>query len=66
MVLELSQQQIRLLHANLTESIEDLHDEVLHTDTLDMREELREKLHQLQALQRQVEALIQREQQPSL
>ena len=66
MVLELSQQQIRLLHANLTESIEDLHDEVLHTDAHDMRGELREKLHQLQALQRQVEALLQREQQPSL
>ena len=62
MVLELSQQQIDLLHACLAESIEELHDEVLHTDQREMRGELREKLHRLQALQRQVDALIQREQ----
>lgn len=65
MVLELSQQQIHLLHACLAESIEELHDEVLHTDEREMREELREKLHQLQALHRKVEDLMQREQ-PSL
>lgn len=65
MVLELSQQQIHLLHSNLAESIEELHDEVRHTDERGMREELREKLHQLQALQRQVEGLMHREQ-PSL
>ncbi|XXF75342.1 hypothetical protein P2318_19970 [Myxococcaceae bacterium GXIMD 01537] len=65
MVLELSQQQIHLLHACLSESIEGLHDEVLHTDEREMRVELREKLHRMQALQRQVEALMQREQ-PSL
>ncbi len=65
MALELSQQQVNLLHACLAESIEDLHDEVLHTDRCEMRGELRRKLHQLQALQRQVEALLQREQ-PSL
>lgn len=62
MVLELSQQQIHLLHSCLAESIEELHDEVLHTDEREMREELRERLHQLQALQSQVEALVQREQ----
>ena len=62
MVLELSPQQIHLLHACLVESIDDLHDEVLHTDGREMRVELRERLHQLQALQRQVDALMQREQ----
>lgn len=62
MVLELSQQQIRLLHACLAESIEELHDEVLHTDMRELRDELREKLHELQALQRQVDVLKQREQ----
>jgi hypothetical protein len=62
MVLELSPQQIHLLHGCLAESVEGLHDEVLHTDEHDMRGELREKLHQLQALRRQVEALLQREQ----
>jgi len=65
MVLELSPQQIDLLHACLAESVEELHDEVLHTDEREMREELRGKLHQLQALQRKVEELMQREQ-PSL
>ncbi|WP_257455979.1 hypothetical protein [Archangium lipolyticum] len=65
MVLELSQQQVNLLHACLAESIEELHDEVLHTDQREMRGELREKLHQLQALQRQVEALM-HQGQPSL
>jgi hypothetical protein len=62
MVLELSQQQIRLLHAALGESIEELHDEVLHTDEREMRGELRERLHQLQTLRRQVESLLQQEQ----
>jgi hypothetical protein len=61
MVLELSPQQVKLLHACLAESIEDLHDEVLHTDGHDMRLELREQLTQLQAIQRQVEGLMQRE-----
>ncbi len=65
MVLELSPQQVNLLHACLAESVEELHDEVLHTDQHEMRGELREKLHQMQALLRQVEALMQREQ-PSL
>ena len=62
MVLELSPQQVKLLHAWLAESIEDLHDEVLHTDSHEMRGDLREQLHQLQALQHQVEALLPREQ----
>ena len=62
MVLELSPQQIHLLHGCLAESIEELHDEVLHTDGREMRVELRERLHQLQAIQRQVDALMQREQ----
>ena len=62
MVLELSPQQIHLLHACLAESIEELHDEVIHTDEREMRGELRERLHQLQALQRHVEGLMQREQ----
>ncbi|MFY2563122.1 hypothetical protein ACN469_36340 [Corallococcus terminator] len=62
MVLELSQQQIQLLHACLAESIEELRDEVLHTDMRELRDELREKLHGLQALQRQVDVLKQREQ----
>ena len=35
MVLELSQQQVNLLHEFLAESIEELHDEILHTDTRD-------------------------------
>ncbi|QRK04288.1 hypothetical protein JQX13_28930 [Archangium violaceum] len=65
MVLELSPQQVDLLHSCLAESTEDLHDEILHTDQLEMREALREKLQQLQVLQRQVEALLQRAQ-PSL
>lgn len=61
MVLELSPQQVKLLHECLAESVEDLHDEVLHTDTHEMRAELREQLTQLQTIQRQVEALLQRE-----
>ncbi|MCE9666342.1 hypothetical protein LY474_00835 [Myxococcus stipitatus] len=61
MVLELSPQQIHLLHACLAESIEELHDEVLHTDERELRIKLREKLTQLQALQRQVEPLVKRE-----
>ncbi|AKF80551.1 hypothetical protein SAMN05443572_11029 [Myxococcus fulvus] len=59
MVLELSQQQMNLLNANLAESIEDLHDEVLHTDEREMRQELKAKLQQLQALKRQVAAQLQ-------
>ncbi len=62
MVLELSPQQVKLLHATLAESIEDLHDEVLHTDSHDMKGELREQLHGLQTIQRQVEALLHQEQ----
>lgn len=62
MVLELSPQQVKVLHASLAESIEDLHDEVLHTDGHDLRLELREQLAQLQTIQRQVEALLPREQ----
>ncbi|RKG99241.1 hypothetical protein D7V97_31965 [Corallococcus sp. CA053C] len=65
MVLELTPQQVHLLHACLAESSEELHDEVLHTDQLEMRRDLRDKLDQLHALQRQVEALLQQEQ-PSL
>lgn len=66
MVLELTPQQIDLLHACLAESTEELHDEVLHTDHLQMRLELREKLDRLHALQRQVEALMRQQEQPSL
>ncbi|AGC43842.1 MULTISPECIES: hypothetical protein [Myxococcus] len=62
MVLELSQQQIHLLNSCLAESIEELHDEVLHTDGREMRGELKDRLHQLQALQRVVATLMQREQ----
>ncbi|MBF5044877.1 hypothetical protein FGE12_20930 [Aggregicoccus sp. 17bor-14] len=65
MLLELSPQQVQLLHACLAESIEDLHDEVLHTDGHEMRAELREQLHQLQGIQRQVESLLPREQVPA-
>ncbi|WP_426749698.1 hypothetical protein [Myxococcus sp. Y35] len=59
MVLELSQQQMHLLRACLAESTEALHDEVLHTDERDMREKLKDRLDQLQALQRQVESAMQ-------
>lgn len=62
MVLELSPQQVKVLHACLAESTEDLHDEILHTDSQDLRHELREQLTQLQAIHRQVEALLQRDQ----
>jgi hypothetical protein len=65
MVLELSPQQVQLLHECLAESIEDLHDEVLHTDGHEMRAELREQLLQLQGIQRQVESLLPREQVPA-
>ncbi|MCY1042392.1 hypothetical protein OV208_13800 [Corallococcus sp. bb12-1] len=65
MVLELSQQQLHLLHACLAESIRELREEAIHTDARALREELRRKLHRVQALQRQVEGLMQREQ-PSL
>lgn len=59
MVLELTPQQAKLLHACLADSVEDLHDEVLHTDGHDMRHALREQLHELQAIHRKVEALLQ-------
>ncbi|GEL72439.1 MULTISPECIES: hypothetical protein [Myxococcus] len=59
MVLELSQQQIHLLHVCLSESIAELHDEVLHTDERDLREALKRRLDQLQGIQQQVEALMQ-------
>jgi len=59
MVLELSQQQLHLLQACLAESIEALHDEVLHTDELKLRETLRERLDQLQVIQRQLEDRLQ-------
>jgi len=61
-VLELSPQQVQVLHACLAESMEELHDEILHTDSHELRHELREQLTQLQALQRQVEALLPRDQ----
>ncbi|QDE67015.1 MULTISPECIES: hypothetical protein [Myxococcus] len=59
MVLELSQQQIHVLHACLSESIAELHDEVLHTDERALREALKLRLDQLQGIQQQVEALMQ-------
>ncbi|NVI96918.1 hypothetical protein HV824_02110 [Myxococcus sp. AM009] len=59
MFLELSQQQIHVLHACLSESIAELHDEVLHTDARDLREALKRKLDQLQGIQQRVEALMQ-------
>ncbi|QQR46059.1 hypothetical protein JKA73_08030 [Myxococcus xanthus] len=59
MVLELSQQQIHVLHASLSESIAELHDEVLHTDERDLREALKLRLDHLLGIQRQVEALMQ-------
>ncbi|WP_141588708.1 MULTISPECIES: hypothetical protein [unclassified Myxococcus] len=59
MVLELSHQQIHVLHACLSESIAELHDEVLHTDERDLREALKLRLDHLQGIQRQVEALMQ-------
>ena len=62
MVLELSPQQVQVLHACLAESMEELHDEILHTDSQDLRHELREQLHELQTIQRQVEALLPRDQ----
>ena len=62
MLLELSPQQVKLLHASLAESIEDLHDEVLHTDSHDMRHDLRDQFSQLQVIQRQLEAALPREQ----
>jgi hypothetical protein len=62
MVLELSQQQVNLLHEFLAESIEELHDEILHTDTRDVREGLRDQLRELQGIQHQLENLMQRKQ----
>ncbi|MFP2956312.1 hypothetical protein ACLEPN_00385 [Myxococcus sp. 1LA] len=58
MVLELSQQQIHLLHVCLAESIDQLRDEVLHTDERDLREALKLKLDRLQDIHRQVEAAM--------
>ena len=58
MVLELSQQQIHLLNACLAESVEQLRDEILHTDERDLREALKRRLDQLQALQQRVEATL--------
>ncbi|CAM3347969.1 hypothetical protein G4177_34110 [Corallococcus sp. ZKHCc1 1396] len=65
MVLELSPQQVHLLHATLAESIDQLRDEIVHTDERRLRDALKEKFDRLQALQRQVDALVPREQ-PSL
>jgi hypothetical protein len=62
MFLELSRQQVNLLHAFLTGTIEDLHDEIVHTDESELREQLRAQLQELQDLQRHVEALKQQEQ----
>ncbi|WP_223632891.1 hypothetical protein [Corallococcus sp. EGB] len=56
MFLELSPQQIHLLHASLAESIDALRDEIVHTDKRELREELKLKLDRLLGLQRQVEA----------
>jgi hypothetical protein len=54
MVLELSPQQLDLLHACLSQSIEELHDEVLHTDRHELRSALRRQLVQLRDLRRRV------------
>jgi uncharacterized protein YdeI (YjbR/CyaY-like superfamily) len=62
MVLELSPQQIHVLHASLAESIDGLRNEIARTDEYDLREHLKEKLDELQALQRQVGALMHQEQ----
>ncbi|RYZ37085.1 MAG: hypothetical protein EOO71_29370 [Myxococcaceae bacterium] len=62
MVLELSPQQIHLLHASLAESIRELREEAIHTDERALRAELKAKLDRLQALQRHVEGQMQREQ----
>ncbi|MGE6759953.1 hypothetical protein ACQKGO_18205 [Corallococcus interemptor] len=59
MVLELSQQQIHLLQVSLAESIDALRDEVVHTDTRELREHLKDTLERLQAIQREVEAQAQ-------
>ncbi|MFB1480887.1 hypothetical protein [Corallococcus sp. RDP092CA] len=58
MVLELSPQQIQLLHASLAESIDALRDEIIHTDKRELRDELKSKLDRLLGLQRQVEAQL--------
>ncbi len=62
MVLELSPQQAKLLRDFLAENLEDLHDEVLHTDSPEMRHDLRDQFTQLQVIQRQLEAALPREQ----
>ena len=61
MVLELSQQQFNLLHACLAESVDQLRDEVLHTDERALREALKVRLDQLQDLQRRVGAQLRAE-----
>jgi hypothetical protein len=62
MVLEFSQQQIHLLRTTLAESIDGLRDEIVRTDKLELREELKGRLDQLLVLQRQVEARMHQEQ----
>ncbi|RKG69110.1 hypothetical protein D7V80_09920 [Corallococcus sp. CA054B] len=66
MVLEFSQQQIHLLHAVLAESADALRDEIVRTDKLELREELRDRLDQLLVIQRQVEARMHQEQPAAL
>ncbi|CAM4037407.1 hypothetical protein HRD49_16965 [Corallococcus exiguus] len=62
MVLEFSQQQIHLLDAVLAESADALRDEIVRTDKLELREELKSRLDQLLVIQRQVEARMHQEQ----
>ncbi|MHA7631610.1 hypothetical protein [Corallococcus sp. M7] len=66
MVLEFSQQQIHLLHAVLAESADALRDEIVRTDKLELREELKDKLEQLLVILRQVEARTYQEQPAAL
>ncbi|NPC50723.1 hypothetical protein D7X99_09525 [Corallococcus sp. AB032C] len=62
MVLEFSQQQIHLLDAVLAESADALRDEIVRTDKLELREELKSRLDQLLVIHRQVEARMHQEQ----
>ncbi|RKH22727.1 hypothetical protein D7Y15_03565 [Corallococcus sp. AB030] len=62
MVLEFSQQQIHLLDAVLAESADALRDEIVRTDKLELREELKSRLDQLLVIQRQVEARMHQDQ----
>ncbi|NPC69666.1 hypothetical protein D7Y27_04680 [Corallococcus sp. AB004] len=62
MVLEFSQQQIHLLDVVLAESADALRDEIVRTDKLELREELKSRLDQLLVIQRQVEARMHQEQ----